>query len=167
MRRAVALAALAGIIVALSAGAGAARTKANVQQVVLRVARMAGAPTDFAWRCSANLPQIVIARTYLRQRRVLLAPKLCRWLAERQTDPRRFGMAVHIVIHEASHTRGLRPENSAEDRAQLLTRRILAHFLQAPALGRALRGAAWYHRQLPWQYLVRVEQPHLPTLTSP
>jgi hypothetical protein len=101
--------------------------------------------------------------TDLRQRTVTLAPKLCRWLTEQQTDPRHFGIAVHIVIHEASHTRGLRAENEAEDRAQQLTRRILARLLHGPALERAMHGAAWYHRQLPWRYLVRVEQPHFTT----
>ena len=124
---------------------------------------MAGAPADFAWQCSPDLHQIVIATTDLPQRRVTLAPKLCRWLSERQTDPRYFGIAVHVVIHEASHARGLRAENAAEDRAQLLTPRILARLLHGRALERALRGAAWYHRQLPWRYLVSVEQPHLTT----
>jgi len=157
------LAALAGAFVALSTGAGGASTGANLPPVALNVARMAGAPTDFAWTCSADLHQMVIATTYLRERRVTLAPKLCRWLTERQTDPRHFGIAVHIVIHEASHTRGLHVENAAESRAQLLTPRILADFLHGPSLERALAGAAWYHRQLPWRYLVRVEQPHFTT----
>lgn len=146
--------------VALSADAGGASTEASVPPVVLSVARMAGAPSDFIWQCSADLHQMVIATTHLRQRQVLLAPKLCGWLTERDTDPRHFGIAVHIVSHEASHTRGLRQENTAEDRAQLLTPRILARFLHGQPLERALVGAAWYHRQLPWRYLVRVEQPH-------
>ena len=131
--------------------------------VALSVARMAGASREVAWRCSADLHQNVIATTYLRQRRVTLAPKLCRWLTEWQTNPWRFGIAAHVVIHESSHTRGLREESAAEDRAQLLTRHILARFLHGLALERALHGAAWYHRQLPWRYLVRVEQPHFTT----
>jgi len=158
--KAVALIALAGAFVVLTVGAAPASTASNVPPVVLGVARMAGAPTGFAWRCSADLHQMVIATTQLQRRRVLLAPKLCRWLTEQQTNPRRFGIAVHIVIHEAAHTRGLRLENAAENRAQLLTPHILARLLHGHPLERALRGAAWYHRQLPWRYLVRVEQPH-------
>lgn len=134
--------ALAGAFVAISVGAGGPTVGANVPPVALNVAGLAGAPTDFAWRCSAGLHQTVIATTDLRQRRVTLAPKLCRWLTEQQTDPRRFGIAVHIVIHEASHTRGLREENEAEDRAQLLTPRILGRYLHGAALERALHGAA-------------------------
>jgi len=160
------LAALACAFVVLSVGAGPASRGANVRPLVPSIARMAGAPNDFAWECSANLHQMVIATTYLRERRVVLAPKLCRWLTERQTDPRRFGIAVHVVVHEASHTRGLHAENAAEDRAQLLTPRILARLLHGRAVESALRGAAWYHRQLPWRYLVRVEQPHFTTGTS-
>src|SRR5215467_3393581 len=152
-KRACAIAAVAGAFVTVSVGAGPASTGPDLPPIALSIAGMAGAPTDFAWHCSANLHQIVIATTYLRQRRVTLAPKLCRWLTERQTDPRRFGIAVHVVVHEASHTRGLRAENAAEDRAQLLTPHILARLLHGRALENALRGAAWYHRQLPWRYL--------------
>ena len=155
---AVVAAALAAV--ASSTDAGGASTASNMPPVVLAVAGMAGAPTGFAWRCSADLHQMVIATTQLQRRRVLLAPKLCRWLTEQQTNPRCFGIAVHIVIHEAAHTRGLRLENAAENRAQLLTPHILARLLHGHPLERALRGAAWYHRQLPWRYLVRVEQPH-------
>ena len=83
--------ALAGVFLALTVGAGAASrgTGASVPPLALRAARMAGSPSGFAWQCSANLHQIVVATTYLRQRRVLLAPKLCRWLTEPQTDPAR------------------------------------------------------------------------------
>jgi hypothetical protein len=156
-------AALATVATAVLDRTARAKTAANVPPGALKVAGMAGASSDFAWRCSADLHQMVIATTYLQQRRVVLAPKLCRWLTERKTNPRRFGIAAHIVIHEAAHTRGLRLENVAEDRAQLLTPRILARVLHGPALDPAVRGAAWYHRQLPWRYLVRVEQPHFTT----
>jgi hypothetical protein len=128
----------------------------NLLALVQIVAALAGAPSNVQWSCTPQTPVGDWGYALSSPPQVELAPNICEWLHERWKHPGRYGVAVHVVIHEASHETGLWTEYAAEERTEGLVDgilRTLYHNRFWRQLRQAEKSSEHYHDSLPPQYL--------------
>jgi hypothetical protein len=161
--------ALAAIACGLLGLGGTAPPDTNgVPPLVAEIEAIAGAP-GVPTTCTLDNPHLYGEASWPPVL-IQIAPKVCFWLTRPLRRPAKFGVAVHVVVHESSHVALLSSnEYQVETRAQAMTPSVLTYLYVTRGGGEdairpmtpglvadlhaAIAGSTAYHNDLGPNYL--------------